>query len=159
VRDLPDSRSRVDIRWVDELPLGGRQIRVFIDGEPAGEMEAPYQRARSCCVGPGSHALSVSCRLWRSTTIDVDLAPGETAMLECGFERPRPFAYGFWAIAWFASFPLNMVGLPLTGFAAMLLVLLALGYVGWRQWITAGGYLFLRPRAAERPWEPVEEGP
>ena len=76
--------------------------------------------------------------------------PGETAALECGFERPRAIAYGFWAVLWLASFPLNMIGLPLTGFAAILLSSLGLGYVSWRQWTTPGGYLFLRPRAEQQ---------
>jgi hypothetical protein len=150
VQDVPDSHSRIDIQYVGVLRIGGPRFRVFIDREWVGELKPPNHRLQACFVTPGSHSISVRNIVWRSQTVDVNLAPGETAALECGFERPRAVAYAFWAVAWIASFPLNMAGLPLTGFAATLLGLLGLGYVSWRQWTTPGGYLFLRPRAEQQ---------
>jgi hypothetical protein len=143
----PDSQSRIDIRCVDELRRGRRRIRILIDGKRAGEMDAPYQEEQLCSVAPGSYAVSLRWWFWRSKTVQVNIAPGEIVKLECGFERPKPIAYAVLAISSLAAHPFSMAGLPNTGFTAFLFGFLGFGYVGWRNWMTAGGYLFLRPRA------------
>jgi hypothetical protein len=79
--------------------------------------------------------------------VDVNLAHGETATLECDFERPKSSAYGFWAVAGLVALLLGKVGLYRTGLAAYGLCCVWTTYLSWRNWMTPGGYLFLRSRA------------
>ena len=73
-----------------------------------------------------------------------------TSRLECGFERPKLHDYFLPISAHLAIIPLWKLELYLTAIAAFGLAFVGLGFVMWRQWITPGGYLSLKPLADPR---------
>jgi len=147
VQDLSDSDSRVDIRYVGALGLVPRGIRVFIDRECAGKLNATDQRVQPFLVTPGFHTVSLKCIVWRSETLDVNLSPGEKATLQFDFGRPKMLDSYLSIAASLAMAPLCMVGLYLTGMAAGGLAIIGFGFAIWREWLTPGAYLSLRPQA------------
>jgi len=147
VQDLSDSQARVDIRYVGGLRLIPPRIRVFIDRECAGGLNATDQRVQPFLVNPGFHTVSLKCNVWRSETLDVNLSAGERATLKSGFRRVETLGFQLSIAAWLATSLSSMVGLPLTGLALGGLGFVALGFASWREYITPGAYLYLRPQA------------
>ena len=146
VEDFAGTDSRIDLRHVGGLLPHRPRIRVLIDGERAGELDVRDQTEQAWLVAPGAHTISLSCVFGRSETVDVNLLPGESATLQCGFARPKMLDSYWWMAAWLAMTPLCMAELWLTGLAAGGLALAGLGFIVWPQWTTPGAYLSLRPQ-------------
>jgi len=147
MRDLSDTSARIDIRYVSGYQLVPPRIRVFIDGERAGELEATDQRAQPFLVNPGSHSVSLKYRFWRSEARDVNLCAGEKATLRSGFQREAKPRFLFATAVAVGANPISLAGFPfaalaVTGFAG---VLMADAY--WRELTTPGSWLYLRPQA------------
>ncbi len=147
MQDISDSQGQVDIRYVGALGLVPRGIRVFIDRECAGELNATEQRVQPFLVTPDFHTVSLKCVVWRSETLDVNLSPGEKTTLQFDFGRPKMLASHLSIAASLAMAPLCLVGLYLTGIAAGGLALVGFGFAISREWLTPGAYPSLRPQA------------
>jgi hypothetical protein len=151
VQEFTDCTSRVEIRYVGGPRPGLYGLRVFIDQEYAGRLDTPDRRAQVRVVTPGRHTIRLEyAGLWRSETVDVNVPAGEIVTLECGFARPKLGDYVPAIAGHLAIIPLCKFELYLTALAAFGLAVAVLGFAVWRQWITPGGYLFLRPLAEPR---------
>jgi hypothetical protein len=151
VQDFSDCKSRVDIRYLGGHRPGPYGVRVFVDQECIGRLGTPDRRAQVRLVTPGPHKVSVVyARVWRSETAAVNLSPGETVRLECGFERPKLRDYFYPAATNLAIIPLCKFELYLTAITAFGLAFVGVAFVLWRHWISPGGYLILRPLADPR---------
>ena len=144
--DLSEFHSRFVIRYARAPRKNVSRVRVFIDAQYAGGVDIRDQTAQPWLVTPGVHTISLSCVLGRSETVRVNLQPGQTAVLDCGFGRLKMLDSYWWMAAWLAMTPLCMAELWLTGLAAGGLGLAGLGFVVWPQWTTPGAYLWLRPQ-------------
>ena len=151
MHDLSDCKSRVEIRYVSGHRRDPYGIRVFIDQDCVGRLDTPDRREQVRVVTPGPHRVSlVYAGVWRSHAVDVKLSAGESVTLECGFERPKLRGCSLPIATQLAIIPLCKFELYLTALAAFGLAFVGLAFVMWPQWITCGGYLFLRPIAEPR---------
>ena len=80
--------SRVPGAWRDRL----RRYRVMIDGEPVAMIKRG-QRI-DLPVTPGRHTVFLQIDWARSPQLEVDLAPGQTVLLECASTNMPPFGPG-----------------------------------------------------------------
>lgn len=149
VRDVSDISARIDIRYLSGYQLVPPRIRVFIDGECAGELEATDQRAQPFLVAPGIHSVSLKYQVWRSETREVNVSAGSKIALRSGFQRdPQPRLYLYIASsAALAASPLFLAGFPFLGLAAIGLASILIADAYWVELTTPGSYLYLRPQA------------
>ncbi len=77
----------------------------------------------------------------------MNLSAGERATFKCGFRGESKLRSQLILATNFGGILLSAVGFPLTGWAAFGLGFVALLFAGWRDSITPGSYLSLRPQA------------
>jgi hypothetical protein len=163
VHDLSDSQARVDIRWVGGLQLFLVSVRVFIDHECEGGLNTTHQSVQPFLVAPGLHTVDVKCALWKSETLAVNVSAGEKATFKCGFRREVKRSSLPYLAMFLAGNLLATSGLPLTGLAAFGLGVVAILFAVWRDSITPGSCLYLRPQAElpllELPAPPIMQRP
>jgi hypothetical protein len=143
VQALSSDLSRIDVRYVGGLKVGGPNIDVFIDGECAGGIYAPNYPVQACFVAPGVHAVHVTCNSWRSAAVAFSLSTGECAALECDFAKPSIGDTCWWLAVNSAYLVPIFLGLYLTALATSGLTLVLIFSDFRQKRKTPGAFLYL----------------
>jgi hypothetical protein len=154
-----EKQGSISVQVVGWTGIGPPLVRVFVDEALVGILKD--KQATRFPIRVGQHRVQVRRDFMKSEVIDLAFKAGQSAALQCGYDRARPAQR--LKIARFVGIPVCLataVAVPALGLPFWSAYVLggsgavALGIIWWQSFIPAGAYLFLR-RAATSATTPV----